>query len=113
MAPVLVSPRPTGSVARRSVPGHRRTRSFRHSRTARPNPIGLSAVRLRSIDGNILHVGELDILDGTPLLDIKPYIPRYDSFPTATYGWMEFEAARKEVSIADGRFEQEPWTPAE
>ena len=80
---------------------------------ARPNPIGLSAVRLRSIEGSILHVGELDILDGTPLLDIKPYIPRYDSFPTATYGWMEFEAARKEVGVADGRFEQDPQTPAE
>src|SRR5271167_3870501 len=64
---------------------------------ARPNPLGLSAVRLRSIVGNVLHVGELDILDGTPLLDIKPYIPLYDSFPTAAYGWMEFEAARKEV----------------
>lgn len=80
---------------------------------ARPNPIGLSAVRLRSIVGNVLHVGELDILDGTPLLDIKPYIPLYDSFPTAAYGWMEFEAARKEVLLADDRFEQAPLTQAE
>ncbi|MDR3633609.1 MAG: tRNA (N6-threonylcarbamoyladenosine(37)-N6)-methyltransferase TrmO [Isosphaeraceae bacterium] len=71
---------------------------------ARPNPIGLSAVRLRSIVGNVLHVGELDILDGTPLLDIKPYIPLYDSFPAA---------ARTAVISADDRFEQEPLTPAE
>jgi tRNA (adenine37-N6)-methyltransferase len=80
---------------------------------ARPNPIGMSAVRLRSIVGNVLQVEELDILDGTPLLDIKPYIPPYDSYPSAAYGWMEFEASRKEVIFADGRFEQESLTPPE
>lgn len=80
---------------------------------ARPNPIGLSALRLRSVVGNVLHVGELDILDGTPLLDIKPYIPRYDSFPTAAFGWMEIAAAQKGVVSADDRFEQAPVTTVE
>jgi tRNA-Thr(GGU) m(6)t(6)A37 methyltransferase TsaA len=41
----------------------------------RPNPIGLSVVKLEGIDGNLLHLGTVDILDGTPLLDIKPYVP--------------------------------------
>ena len=45
---------------------------------SRPNPIGLSNVRLLGIDGNILRISELDILDGTPLLDIKPYFPHID-----------------------------------
>jgi tRNA-Thr(GGU) m(6)t(6)A37 methyltransferase TsaA len=80
---------------------------------ARPNPIGLSAVRLRSIVGNVLHVGELDILDGTPLLDLKPYIPLYDSFPTAAYGWMELRATQSDVIATDNRFEQAPLSPAE
>ena len=80
---------------------------------ARPNPIGLSAVRLRSIVGNVLDVGELDILDGTPLLDIKPYIPLYDSYPATACGWMEREGARKGLVFADGRFERDPSTPPE
>jgi tRNA-Thr(GGU) m(6)t(6)A37 methyltransferase TsaA len=41
----------------------------------RPNPIGISTVRLVKVTGRVLHIVDLDILDGTPLLDIKPYIP--------------------------------------
>ena len=54
----------------------------------RPNGIGLSIVRLIKRDHNILEVAGVDMLDGTPLLDIKPYIPRFDSVPDATEGWL-------------------------
>lgn len=55
----------------------------------RPNPIGLSAVRLESIDRLRLRVSALDILDGSPILDIKPYIPYADSHPQARTGWLQ------------------------
>lgn len=54
---------------------------------ARPNPIAMSVVKLRGIDGNKLKVVGLDCLDGTPLLDIKPYFASVDSVPDATVGW--------------------------
>ena len=50
----------------------------------RPNPIGLALVRLHSIEGNILHISGIDALDGTPVLDIKPYHPGLDSLPLQT-----------------------------
>ena len=71
---------------------------------SRPNPIGISPVRLTGIRDNILDVEDVDILDGTPLLDIKPYVPHFDCFPDARYGWLErvdIEAAKGQ---ADGRF---------
>jgi tRNA-Thr(GGU) m(6)t(6)A37 methyltransferase TsaA len=52
----------------------------------RPNAIGLSCVRLLSIVGNVLTIGGVDILDGTPLLDIKPYVPKFDAFPSSQAG---------------------------
>jgi len=55
----------------------------------RPNPIGLSAVRLLAVRGLVLHVRGLDLLDGTPVLDIKPYVPYTDSIPTANHGWLD------------------------
>jgi tRNA-Thr(GGU) m(6)t(6)A37 methyltransferase TsaA len=55
----------------------------------RPNPIGLSVVELESVDGLTLHVKNLDILDGTPVLDIKPYVPVADAIPTAKSGWLD------------------------
>ena len=55
----------------------------------RPNPIGLSVVELRKVDGLVLSVRSLDILDGTPVLDLKPYIPYVDSLPDATSGWLD------------------------
>lgn len=55
----------------------------------RPNPIGLSIVRLVSRTDNVLHVEDVDILDGTPLLDIKPFTARFDGIPTTRNGWHE------------------------
>lgn len=55
----------------------------------RPNPIGLSCVRLVKIEGRTLHVDDLDLIDGTPILDIKPYIADYDAIPDASRGWLE------------------------
>jgi len=54
----------------------------------RPNHIGISVVRLLSRRGSILAVAGVDILDRTPLLDIKPYVPRFDSFHRAASGWL-------------------------
>jgi tRNA-Thr(GGU) m(6)t(6)A37 methyltransferase TsaA len=55
----------------------------------RPNPIGLSLVRLNRIEGNILFIEDVDVLNGTPLLDIKPYISRFDSRENVRSGWQE------------------------
>ena len=55
----------------------------------RPNPIGLSLVRLVRVEGGILHLEDVDILDGTPLLDIKPFVPRFDMAEGARGGWTE------------------------
>lgn len=70
---------------------------------SRPNPIGFSAVRLLRVEENRLYIGEVDILDGTPLLDIKPYVSRFDKFDVQRSGWTD-NAARKQWT-ADGRFE--------
>ena len=71
---------------------------------ARPNPIGMSPVRLLSVEGNILRLADVDILDGTPLLDIKPYVPRFDCFQTTRNGWFGGLGDRR--AVADGRFEE-------
>lgn len=55
----------------------------------RPNPIGLSVVRLERVDGLILHIRDSDLLDGTPILDIKPYVAYTDAHPSAGSGWLE------------------------
>lgn len=55
----------------------------------RPNPIGLSLVRLRRVEGHTLHVCDLDILDGSPVLDIKPYVAYSDTAPDSTDGWLK------------------------
>lgn len=55
----------------------------------RPNPIGLSALRLIKVEGRVLHVRGIDLLDGTPVLDIKPYVTYADAFPDARRGWLE------------------------
>jgi tRNA-Thr(GGU) m(6)t(6)A37 methyltransferase TsaA len=54
----------------------------------RPNLLGISVVRLIGIDGTTLTLEGLDLLDGTPVLDIKPYIPEFDCIPDATSGWV-------------------------
>jgi len=71
----------------------------------RPNPIGLSVVRLERREGNVLYLAEVDMMDGTPLLDIKPFVPKFDHREGAKVGWME-ERFKKERfrKISDGRF---------
>jgi len=70
----------------------------------RPNPIGLSVVQLDGIENGVLHVRNVDMLDGTPLLDIKPYVPEFDSPSNVRTGWLE--QARKNVGKhkSDDRF---------
>ncbi|MGP9819619.1 tRNA (N6-threonylcarbamoyladenosine(37)-N6)-methyltransferase TrmO [Salinarimonas sp. NSM] len=63
---------------------------------ARPNPIALSCVRLERIDGADLHVRGLDCVDGTPLIDIKPYLPSIDSHPDASFGWKSAVTSTRE-----------------
>lgn len=55
----------------------------------RPNAIGTSTVKLLSIEGNIVHIEQVDMLDGTPLIDIKPFYPRYDNRENVKIGWLE------------------------
>lgn len=65
----------------------------------RPNPIGLSAVQLVRVEGLRLHVRGVDLLDGTPILDIKPYVPYADAFPDARAGWID-ELGPSELQFA-------------
>jgi tRNA-Thr(GGU) m(6)t(6)A37 methyltransferase TsaA len=73
----------------------------------RPNPIGLSVVELDRIEEGVLHVRNVDMLDETPLLDLKPYVPEFDSPPKIRCGWLT--EARKNVGKhrSDGRFSSE------
>jgi len=68
----------------------------------RPNSIGLSAVELVSIEGRTLHLRGADLLDGTPVLDIKPYVPYADAFPDARAGWIDELDARLGRNSAPG-----------
>lgn len=71
---------------------------------ARPNPIGLSVTRLIKIEGNKLYIQGIDIVDGTPLLDIKPYVPEFDSKENVRTGWLEKNLNKLPDSKDDGRF---------
>lgn len=70
----------------------------------RPNPIGLSVVRLVGIAGRVLHVENVDVLDGTPLLDIKPYVPAFDGHPDACVGWLTGAQSEVRRKRSDDRF---------
>jgi tRNA-Thr(GGU) m(6)t(6)A37 methyltransferase TsaA len=70
----------------------------------RPNPIGMSVVRLDRIQGRILHVEGVDVLDGTPLLDIKPYVPAFDAPASCRTGWLEEAGGQVRDKRSDGRF---------
>ncbi|MFY9750135.1 MAG: tRNA (N6-threonylcarbamoyladenosine(37)-N6)-methyltransferase TrmO [Methanoregula sp.] len=70
----------------------------------RPNAIGLSVVRLTGIDGCTLSIEDVDVLDGTPLLDIKPYVPAFDSYPDKRCGWLEPVAHNAHHTRSDDRF---------
>jgi len=69
---------------------------------SRPNPIGLSCVRLLGVEGSTLRVADVDLLDGTPVLDVKPYVPEFDAYPAARAGWLEGEGSGR--THADARF---------
>ncbi|MGA1790047.1 MAG: tRNA (N6-threonylcarbamoyladenosine(37)-N6)-methyltransferase TrmO [bacterium] len=73
---------------------------------ARPNPIGLSVVRLIRVDGNMLFIQDLDIIDGTFLLDIKPYVPEFDERKRERIGWLEENIHRLNGMQDDGRFKR-------
>lgn len=75
------------------------TRSPNH-----PNPIGLSIVRLKGIDGLALAIEDVDIVDGTPLLDIKPYVPDFDRREGVSVGWMTKVSDRVADRRSDSRF---------
>jgi tRNA-Thr(GGU) m(6)t(6)A37 methyltransferase TsaA len=70
----------------------------------RPNPIGMSIVRLDSVENGVLHVQDVDILDGTPLLDIKPYVPVFDRRDQVRTGWLEQSGNAVVAQKSDARF---------
>jgi tRNA-Thr(GGU) m(6)t(6)A37 methyltransferase TsaA len=70
----------------------------------RPNPIGLSVVRLESIRGNTLNIRGADMLDGTPLLDVKPYVSAFDAYPDSKDGWLSSKRKKMEGVQSDSRF---------
>ncbi|MBU1163682.1 MAG: tRNA (N6-threonylcarbamoyladenosine(37)-N6)-methyltransferase TrmO [Proteobacteria bacterium] len=70
----------------------------------RPNHIGLSIVKLLKIENNSLHIENVDILDGTPLLDIKPYVPEFDSCKVTSVGWLEKAKEQVKNHKSDDRF---------
>ena len=70
----------------------------------RPNPIGLSVVRLDKIEGGVLHIENVDILDGTPLLDIKPFVPEFDTQAEVRTGWLEKARGTVSSRKSDDRF---------
>ncbi|MBU1182164.1 MAG: tRNA (N6-threonylcarbamoyladenosine(37)-N6)-methyltransferase TrmO [Proteobacteria bacterium] len=70
----------------------------------RPNPIGLSIVRLVDIKKNRLNIRNVDVVDGTPLLDIKPYVPEFDDQKAEKIGWLSDKIDRMREIKSDERF---------
>jgi tRNA-Thr(GGU) m(6)t(6)A37 methyltransferase TsaA len=70
----------------------------------RPHQIGLSVVRLNKLQNQTLHIENVDILDGTPLLDIKPYVPEFDHYSAARIGWLKQASRPARAAKADKRF---------
>jgi tRNA (Thr-GGU) A37 N-methylase len=71
---------------------------------ARPNPIGMSVVRLKRIETTTVYVQDVDIIDQSPLLDIKPFVPDFDMRKAESAGWVEKKAANAKKASDDGRF---------
>lgn len=71
---------------------------------ARPKPIGISIVRLTKIEDNIIYIQDLDIINGTPLLDVKPYVPRFDNRSSTKIGWLEDNIKNLSTVRDDNRF---------
>lgn len=72
----------------------------------RPNPIGLSVMRIQNIEKNIIHVNNVDVLDGTPLLDIKPYVPQFDRVESIRIGWLTGRVNQVSSKLSDDRFKE-------
>jgi tRNA-Thr(GGU) m(6)t(6)A37 methyltransferase TsaA len=70
----------------------------------RPNAIGMSVVRLLRRENEVLYVGGIDVIDGTPLLDIKPYVPAFDSPRVTRVGWLKGKDDEAVMIRSDGRF---------
>jgi len=71
---------------------------------SRPNPIGISLVKIVCIKDNLIHVDHVDILDGTPLLDIKPYVPEFEKVHDVRIGWLEQAKGQISTRKSDERF---------
>jgi tRNA-Thr(GGU) m(6)t(6)A37 methyltransferase TsaA len=71
---------------------------------SRPNPIGLSIVKLLRIRQNMLEIDQIDLLDGTPVLDIKPYVPEFDQPSATRFGWLQHVAGKVRSQKSDNRF---------
>ncbi len=70
----------------------------------RPNPMGLSVVELLSRQGSVLHIRNVDVLDGTPLLDVKPYVAAFDTVERPREGWLEEASQNVREVKSDSRF---------
>ena len=73
----------------------------------RPNPIGLSVVRLVGVKDNVMEIEDVDMLDGTPLLDIKPYVPEFETPQEFRLGWLEKARGRVRKHRSDNRFKDQ------
>jgi tRNA-Thr(GGU) m(6)t(6)A37 methyltransferase TsaA len=71
---------------------------------SRPNPVGISIVRLDKVEGKKLFIRDMDMVDGTPLLDIKPYVPEFDKREKIKIGWLKKKMNRLDKIKDDGRF---------
>lgn len=90
--------------------GNKKVGVFASRAPYRPNPIGMSCVRLIAVDGRTIQVAGHDLLDGTPILDIKPYIPYADAFPDATGGWTDaLDGDAWQITIQPKAKEQLSW----
>jgi len=70
----------------------------------RPNAIGMSIVKLTGVDSCVLSIEDVDVIDGTPLLDIKPYVPEFDAYPGERCGWLTAVAQNAQHTRSDTRF---------
>lgn len=87
--------------------GDREQGVFATRAPCRPNPIGLSVVQLVSVKDNILTIQDVDMLDGTPLLDIKPFVPVLEDLSDLRTGWLEGITERLQPHKSDHRFRDE------
>ena len=90
-----------------AAPGRGRVGLFASRAPYRPNPIGLTCARLVGVRGLRVDVAETDLLDGTPVLDLKPYVPAADAFPDARAGWVDAQAPDRRDVAEDPLFREQ------